>query len=69
MAAVNINLSKENIELKKSFPDFASGDTVNVHIKIKEGSKERIQQLPKASNKAENAYISCVTKYFTTKAL
>ena len=44
MAAVNINLSKENIELKKSFPDFSSGDTVNVHIKIKEGSKERIQQ-------------------------
>ena len=44
MAAVNINLSKENVELKKSFPDFASGDTINVHIKIKEGNKERIQQ-------------------------
>ena len=44
MAAVNINLSKENIELKKSFPDFTSGDTINVHVKIKEGNKERIQQ-------------------------
>ena len=44
MAAVNINLSKENVELKKSFPDFASGDTLNIHIKIKEGNKERIQQ-------------------------
>ena len=44
MASLNINLSKENIELKKSFPDFGAGDTLNVHIKIKEGSKERIQQ-------------------------
>ena len=28
----------------KSFPDFGAGDTLNVHIKIKEGNKERIQQ-------------------------
>ena len=26
------------------FPDFSAGDTVNVHVKIKEGNKERIQQ-------------------------
>jgi large subunit ribosomal protein L19 len=26
------------------FPDFKAGDDVNVHVKIKEGSKERIQQ-------------------------
>lgn len=25
-------------------PDFKAGDTVNVHVKIKEGNKERIQQ-------------------------
>ena len=25
-------------------PEFAAGDTVNVHVKIKEGEKERIQQ-------------------------
>ena len=31
-------------EILKSFPDFAAGDTINVHIKIKEGNKERIQQ-------------------------
>ena len=30
--------------LVKSFPDFGAGDTINVHIKIKEGNKERIQQ-------------------------
>jgi len=27
-----------------SLPDFAAGDTINVHVKIKEGAKERIQQ-------------------------
>jgi len=31
-------------ERKASFPEFAAGDTVNVHVKIKEGGKERIQQ-------------------------
>ena len=25
-------------------PDFKAGDTINVHVKIKEGNKERIQQ-------------------------
>lgn len=29
---------------KTSLPEFKAGDTVNVHYKIKEGSKERIQQ-------------------------
>lgn len=28
----------------KSFPAFKAGDTVNVHYKIREGNKERIQQ-------------------------
>ena len=28
----------------KSFPAFNAGDTINVHYKIREGSKERIQQ-------------------------
>ncbi|MEL7062422.1 MAG: 50S ribosomal protein L19 [Bacteroidota bacterium] len=31
-------------EHRQAFPDFKAGDTVNVHVKIKEGSKERIQQ-------------------------
>ena len=34
-------LEKENMRL--DLPDFAAGDTVNVHVKIKEGEKERIQ--------------------------
>ncbi len=29
--------------VKKEFPEFKAGDTVTVHYKIKEGSKERIQ--------------------------
>jgi large subunit ribosomal protein L19 len=28
----------------KEIPEFRIGDTVNVHVKIKEGAKERIQQ-------------------------
>jgi large subunit ribosomal protein L19 len=30
--------------MKKDLPDFKAGDTVNVHVKIREGAKERIQQ-------------------------
>lgn len=34
-------LEKENIRL--DLPSFGAGDTVKVHVKIKEGEKERIQ--------------------------
>ena len=44
MSTADINLSKENKELSKIFPDFSAGDTINVHVKIREGNKERIQQ-------------------------
>ena len=44
MASIDFKLTKENSETLKSFPDFGSGDTINVHIKIREGNKERIQQ-------------------------
>lgn len=36
--------TKESDEVRKNLPDFRPGDTVNVHVKIKEGAKERIQQ-------------------------
>ena len=29
---------------RDDLPEFAAGDTVNVHVRIKEGEKERIQQ-------------------------
>ncbi len=37
-------VSKDYKEIKAKHPPFGPGDTVNVHYKIKEGSKERIQQ-------------------------
>ena len=34
----------EMAEKRAGMPAFGAGDTVNVHVKIKEGNKERIQQ-------------------------
>jgi len=45
MSNMNINLNPENVELRKTFPEFGAGDTINVLLKIREGNKERIQQL------------------------
>jgi large subunit ribosomal protein L19 len=40
-----IKLVEATIENRKSeYPEFTSGDTINVHVKIREGNKERIQQ-------------------------
>jgi large subunit ribosomal protein L19 len=33
----------ESVYLRQSVPSFNSGDTVRVHVKVKEGDKERIQ--------------------------
>lgn len=33
----------QNESVRIDVPDFAAGDTVKVHVKIKEGEKERIQ--------------------------
>ncbi len=37
-------VEEENAAVRSNHPDFKSGDTINVHYKIKEGDKERIQQ-------------------------
>jgi large subunit ribosomal protein L19 len=34
----------EATQLKSDVPSFKSGDTINVHVKVKEGEKERIQE-------------------------
>ncbi len=34
----------EYSEVRSSLPSFKAGDTINVHVKIKEGNKERVQQ-------------------------
>ena len=35
--------SIEQTQLKDNIPDFRAGDTVKVHVRIKEGNKERLQ--------------------------
>ncbi len=37
-------VEEESKEIRDKVPSFAPGDTINVHYKIKEGNKERIQQ-------------------------
>jgi large subunit ribosomal protein L19 len=40
-----MTLVEQELQQKRTaFPDFKPGDTVNIHVKIREGSKERIQQ-------------------------
>ncbi len=40
-----LKFATEELQSKRSeFPEFKAGDTINVHVKIIEGSKERIQQ-------------------------
>lgn len=34
----------EATQLRTDIPEFKPGDTVNVHVKVKEGEKERIQE-------------------------
>lgn len=37
-------VEQEFAKVREKFPDFKPGDTINVHVKIKEGTKERVQQ-------------------------
>ncbi len=37
-------VEQEFAKVRDYFPAFKPGDTINVHVKIKEGNKERIQQ-------------------------
>ena len=40
---VSIVKAIEKKQLRANFPEFRVGDTIRVHVKIKEGEKERIQ--------------------------
>jgi len=40
---MNLIESLEQEQVKTDIPDFRSGDTVKVHVKVIEGSRERIQ--------------------------
>ena len=37
-------VEQEFAKIRETRPSFKPGDTINVHVKIKEGTKERIQQ-------------------------
>jgi len=40
-----IKIAEQNIASRRTnFPAFKAGDSVNVHVKISEGNKERVQQ-------------------------
>jgi large subunit ribosomal protein L19 len=40
---MNVIEKIEQAQMKKDLPQFRPGDTVRVHVKIKEGDKERVQ--------------------------
>src|SRR5688572_32785375 len=40
---MNVMDMVEKQQLREGIPDFQPGDTIKVHVKIKEGDKERIQ--------------------------
>ena len=40
---MNVMDMVEQQQLREGVPDFHPGDTIKVHVKIKEGDKERIQ--------------------------
>ena len=40
---MNLLKSVDNAQMKKGIPSFRPGDTVRIHVKIKEGDKYRIQ--------------------------
>lgn len=44
MADLIKEVEKELAEKRTTIIDFKPGDTINVHVKIREGNKERVQQ-------------------------
>ena len=40
---MNIIQALEQEQLRSDIPEFAPGDTVRVHVKVVEGTRERIQ--------------------------
>ena len=43
MASVNVIQKLERLQMREDVPDFKAGDTVRVHVRIREGEKERVQ--------------------------
>ncbi len=62
----NIIRDLENETIKKDVPDFRVGDSVRVHLKIKEGKRERIQVFEGLVIKRQN---TGVQERFTVRKL
>lgn len=54
----NIIEKLEKEQMRLDIPDFSSGDTVNVHVRIIEGEKERIQMFQGVVIKKTGGYSS-----------
>ena len=59
-------IEEEYVDARAKLPEFGVGDTINIHVKIKEGNKERVQQFQGAviriSNKGTNGETFTVRK-------
>jgi large subunit ribosomal protein L19 len=59
-------VEQEFAKTRENHPGFKPGDTINVHVKIKEGNKERIQQFQgtviQRKNKGSNGETFTVRK-------
>ncbi|AKQ44641.1 50S ribosomal protein L19 [Rufibacter radiotolerans] len=51
-------VEQEYTDKRASIPAFAAGDTVNIHVKIREGNKERIQQFQGVVLQRRNSGVS-----------
>ena len=60
-------VEEADAERRASHPKFSAGDTINVHYKIKEGDKERIQQYQGVVLQRKNANTSGET--FTVRKI
>jgi len=54
-------------DTRSKHPDFQAGDTINVHVKISEGNKERVQQFQGTVIQRKNANSSGET--FTVRKI
>ena len=43
MAGLNAIQKLEQLHMRQDIPDFKAGDTLRVHVRIREGDKERVQ--------------------------
>ncbi len=55
MSDIIKEIEAELSQKKADFPAFKSGDTVNVHVRISEGNKERVQQFQGTVIQRKNA--------------